>query len=152
MNTQKEILGIAKNMGFIVFSKMHMTECEYEYLATNHSKSLYPWGNTNPNIHLCNLNNINDYCIIVDNYVNGNNIDYVSQLRGNVWEWCWDWYGDYSANAQSNPSGPESGIERIRRGGNWGYDAYNCRVANRYDYDPSTSSLINGFRLSRTAE
>lgn len=31
MNTQKEILGIAKNMGFIVFSKMHMTECEYEY-------------------------------------------------------------------------------------------------------------------------
>jgi sulfatase modifying factor 1 len=73
-------------------------------------------------------------------------------MSGNVWEWCWDWYGDYSANAQTNPSGPELGIERVRRGGNWGYDAYNCRVANRYDYDPSTSSLINGFRLTRTAE
>lgn len=76
----------------------------------------------------------------------------IYDMSGNLWEWCWDWYGAYTTESQTNPSGPESGIERIRRGGNWGYDAYNCRVANRYDYDPSTSSLINGFRLARIAE
>jgi formylglycine-generating enzyme required for sulfatase activity len=76
----------------------------------------------------------------------------IYDMSGNLWEWCWDWYSGYTADAQTNPLGPESGIERIRRGGNWGYDAYNCRVSNRYDYDPSTASLINGFRLTRTAE
>ena len=98
-----------------------ITESEYEYLATNHGKSLYPWGNTNPNNTLCNLNNINDYCVNVDNYVNGNNIDNISQLIGNVCEWCDEFIYPYN-NFSIDPvyremSYPYFGQKKICRGG-----------------------------------
>ena len=40
-------------------------------------------------------------------------------MLGNVWEWVGDWLGSYSPSAVTDPHGPDSGKEHIRRGGSY---------------------------------
>ena len=70
-------------------------------------------------------------------------------LHGHVWEWVQDWYGAYSKESQQNPSGPESGSDRVFRGGSWGLVAVLCRSAYRSRGDPGIRSRDLGFRLAR---
>jgi formylglycine-generating enzyme required for sulfatase activity len=74
-------------------------------------------------------------------------------MSGNLFECCWDWYADdYYTTCDDlgtvvDPTGADSGDMRVVKGGGWGGDAANCRVAGRFrDYPVSDFSHI-GIRL-----
>lgn len=69
-------------------------------------------------------------------------------VHGNVWEWVQDWFdaGYYARSPTTDPQGPESGSQRVVRGGSWHVTATSWRSAFRRSYDPNYRGISIGFR------
>jgi formylglycine-generating enzyme required for sulfatase activity len=69
-------------------------------------------------------------------------------MLGNVREWCNDWYQKrYPEGQQVGYVGPESGFERVLRGGSWS-DLPDCiRSSFRLRKNPLSRDNIDGFRV-----
>ena len=70
-------------------------------------------------------------------------------MGGNVAEWCGDWYGLYTSDTATDPHGPDTGKEKVIRGGSFlaGIDALMAQYrdkAGRYSAWNDT-----GFRVAR---
>lgn len=124
------------------------TEAEWEYAARGGNRSLgfkfagssnldeVGWYTTNSasTTHAVKMKNPNELGLF--------------DMCGNVLEWCSDWYDVYSNESQTNPTGPETGTTRIRRGGAWSSEETLCRVSFRTNKAPSFKNASTGLRLA----
>ena len=68
-------------------------------------------------------------------------------MHGNVWEWVSDWYETYPEKGNSNPLGPETGKEKVIRGGSWYFGADFATSFSRRRHEPRLWGFSIGFRL-----
>ena len=66
--------------------------------------------------------------------------------QGNVWEHCLDWYGAVLSGG-TDPTGPQTGSDRLIRGGSITSDAISCRIGFRHHILPTYTSQSVGFRV-----
>ena len=74
----------------------------------------------------------------------------LSDMHGNVWEWCEDvWHDNYDGAPTDGSAWVEGGNSnrRIVRGGSWGYNPENCRSASRGSDNPVNGGSRIGFRV-----
>ncbi len=72
-------------------------------------------------------------------------------MSGNALEWVWDYYEyPYSTQEVNDPFGPDTGVNRVMRGGNWSGNAQGSRSGRRHDEAPGARNNGIGFRLVRT--
>jgi formylglycine-generating enzyme required for sulfatase activity len=76
----------------------------------------------------------------------------LSDMHGNVWEWCQDhWHSDYKGAPKDGSAWIDSDAEedksRVLRGGSWDFNPRGCRSAVRTDLNPGIRYINVGFRV-----
>jgi formylglycine-generating enzyme required for sulfatase activity len=131
------------------------TEAEYEYAARANTKTPFYTGaclttdqaNFNGEEPYSNcLKGINRKKPIPVGSFTPNSFGLYDML-GNMGEWCSDWYGEYNVNDKTNPKGPETGEQKVLRGGGFWVPAMKCRSASRVAVSPGNRGAGMSIRL-----
>jgi formylglycine-generating enzyme required for sulfatase activity len=141
------------------------TEAEWEYAARGPEGYLYPWGNEPGGAwqNYCDANCSESWAdepvddgyaqtSPVDSYPEGASWCGVQDLAGNVYEWVMDWMGSYKSAAQRNPTGPETGDEKVLRGSSWLSFWDRARGATRDFVNHGSRADHIGFRCALPVE
>lgn len=131
------------------------TEAEWEYAARAGSATAYSFGD--------DKNYLDNYAWHSEQFGSGHHHQVGQKLpnpwglfdmHGNVWEWVADYYSrEYYSNSPSDqPLGPESGSDRVVRGGSWHITSTSWRSAFRKGYKEDYRGISIGFRLAMEAE
>ena len=163
----EDIMGVNSNGGFCAWAsgiaglKLTLpTEAQWEYAARGGNDGQeYPWGDTfdAEKVWYYTDKDMREFFKIkmpapVNRKFNiYRNAFGLTDMAGNVWEWCSDWSGPYRAEVETNPAGPAKSSKNFRvvRGGSYLTDdkrALAC--AFRYAAIPAVRESSHGFRLS----
>lgn len=123
------------------------TEAEWEYAARGDTNRVFPWGDE---FDVARVPGLVPDTVEVGTLDNAS-IFGVKDLSGNVGEWVADWYAvDYYANsATDNPPGPDTGRQKVYRGGS--FDNPNgifYTTTRRYRQGPGFRDVDIGFRCA----
>jgi formylglycine-generating enzyme required for sulfatase activity len=149
------------------------TEAEWEFAARGPDGRKYPWGDETPG--LGHMNACGKECVAwgkkagiddmkpmyeeddgyaatapVGSFPKGASRYGLEDVVGNVWEWVSDFYAPYTKDEQTDPKGPDTGADKVIRGGAWNasYPAW-VRPTFRYHDVPTKRSYGIGFRCAK---
>jgi formylglycine-generating enzyme required for sulfatase activity len=97
------------------------TEAEWEKAARGgRIGARHAWGDQPPSPELCDFGRFAEFSIQPSRTFPPNGYGLFA-MNGGVWEWTRDWYDRdyYQQSPEENPRGPESGEEKVIRGGSW---------------------------------
>jgi formylglycine-generating enzyme required for sulfatase activity len=128
------------------------TDAEWEYAAQYDDERIYPWGDDPPDETLANYESATGWTTPVGSYPDAPAELGLSDMAGNIMEWCNDWHVCETGTAPAtDPVGPADGVMRMLRGGAWNGSGNYLTCAIRRPQDPAVCNRDIGFRGARTA-
>jgi formylglycine-generating enzyme required for sulfatase activity len=134
------------------------SEAEWEYACRAGTTTDFYWGGSYPPITAADTMELNSNAVW---HRNSNDHTWpvgskkpnawgLYDMVGNVWQWLNDWNGTYTSAAQTDPTGPASGIARIARGGSYSIldsDLLLRSAIRNGGWYPTDRGYIIGFRV-----
>ena len=124
------------------------TENEWEVAARGGTTTTYYWGSEEAKNYAYYAQSKGP--VAVGQYLPNEYCLY--DMAGNVAKWVNDWYGSYENKDMQDPTGADTGTNRVVRGGGWADKAAALASSERDKKAPLYKGYTLGFRIARSAK